>query len=78
MHRAVIHLLKTRHGERRRRIYLLSDSKGLVQSLQWHWQEKKTVNSLIEYLNILGSYDDIHIHWVKAHANCVGYNWRTR
>ncbi len=74
MHRAVIHLLKTRHGERRRRIYLLSDSKGLVQSLQRHWQEKKTVNSLIESLNILGSYDDIHIRWVKAHANCVGNN----
>ncbi len=37
MHRVVIHLLKTIHGERRKRIYLLSDSKGLCQSLQWHW-----------------------------------------
>ncbi len=74
MHRAVIHLLKTRYGEQKRRIYLLFNSKGLVQSLQRHWQEKKTVNSLVESLNILGSYDNIHIWWVKAHSNCVGNN----
>ncbi len=77
MHRAVIHLLKTGRGKRRRRIFLLTDSKSLVQSLKRHQQDKKTVNNLIMLLNLLGAYDDIRVRWVMALAQCDGNNIAT-
>ena len=74
MHRAVMHLLKTRRGELPRRIYLLTDSKSLVQALKGHQHDKKTVNNLVTSLNLLGAYDQVRIRWVKAHAQCAGNN----
>ena len=74
MHKAATHLLRSRRGERRRRIFLLTDSKSLVQSLNRHLQDKKTVNSLVATLNLLGAYHDVRIRWVKAHAQCAGNN----
>ncbi len=39
-----------------------------------HWEDKKTVNNLITTLNILGTYSQVRILWVNAHANTEGNN----
>ncbi len=74
MQRAVIHLLKTRRGKTRRKVFFLTDSKSLVQALDRHQQDKRTVNNLVTSLNLLGAYDEVRIRWVKAHAQCAGNN----
>ena len=60
------------------KVYILSDSKSALMSLQRHWQEKRTVNKLIDSLNELGSRVSVTLRWVKAHADCEGNNTADR
>ncbi len=52
----------------------MTDSKSLCQSLMRHWEDKKTINNLINTLNVLGTYARVRIRLVKAHTNSEGNN----
>ena len=73
MHRAAMHLLRKREANERV-TYLLTDSKSLVMTLQRHWSDKKTIACLLNTLNQLGTYTDLRIRWIKAHAQAEGNN----
>ena len=52
-----------------KQVYILTDSMSLLQSLQKHWADKRTINKLLDTLNDLGAHANVKLRWVKAHAN---------